>query len=254
MAENARSEPIHYKDIAEELGRDPASVSASLSIEKSQAELEGRPPYFERVSAGLYRYNELCEAAKADEKIDQDIRERAREANRWARSEVNEEISRLNSGEFLELAREILGAIRVRMDDVKERDHRVNGGIVLTGSWHDDGGEAPVVFYVKKCGLNEPIDDDTVHVIRGLLQTYNANQGVLISNGICTERAIDAAVNRHATVSPVHIMDKEIILNILFEGTKAVKSRRIEVYLKNDDFFEEIRMRASRMKEGSSES
>jgi flagellar basal body-associated protein FliL len=102
--------------------------------------------------------------------------------------------------------------------------------------------------------LNEPITEDTILVIRGLLQKYHANQGVLISNGICSERAVEEAVNRSATVSPVHIMDKEIILNILFEGTKAVKSRRIEVYLKNDDFFEEIRMRASRVKDGIRES
>jgi hypothetical protein len=69
---------------------------------------------------------------------------------------------------------------------------------------------------------------------------------VLISNGICSEAAVETAVDKSATVSPVHIMDKEIILNILFEGTKAVKSRKVEIYLKNDDFFEEIRMRASK--------
>ncbi|RLI57393.1 MAG: hypothetical protein DRO93_10610, partial [Candidatus Thorarchaeota archaeon] len=46
LATHARDKPVHYTDIAEALGRDPASVSASLSIERRQARRDERPPYF----------------------------------------------------------------------------------------------------------------------------------------------------------------------------------------------------------------
>ena len=46
LAENARAEPVHYKKIAKALARDPASVSASLSIEGKQAQVAKRPAYF----------------------------------------------------------------------------------------------------------------------------------------------------------------------------------------------------------------
>lgn len=239
MAQNARNEPIHYREIAEELGRDPASVSASLSIEKAQAETEGRPPYFVRVKAGLYRYNELCEAAKDEEKIDKEIRERAREVNRKTRNDVNEAIARLDLNGFAQLANTILANIRVRVEELHERE-RYNETVVITGSWLDDGGEAPVVFYVKKCGLNEEIRRETILEIRGALPNYQANQGVLISNGICTREARAAAVESRYSVPPIHIMDKEIILNVLFESRTAVKSRKIEIFLKDDEFFDEL--------------
>jgi len=244
LAENARGEPIHYKAIAEALGRDPASVSASLSIEKAQAEREVRPPYFVRVKAGLYRYNELCEAAKDEQKIDKEIRDRVKEVNWWARNEVNEAIARLSMDGFAQLASNVLANIRIRVDDVKERD-RYNKTIILTGSWLDDGGRAPVVFYVKKCGLREKITRETILEIRGLLPNYQANQGVLISNGICTEDAREAAVQRNYTVPPVHIMDNEIILNILFESRTGVKSRKLEIFIKDDDFFEQLNSEGS---------
>ncbi len=239
MAENARDEPIHYREIAEELGRDPASVSASLSIEKAQAETEGRPPYFVRVKAGLYRYNELCEAAKDEEKVDEEIREKAKEVNRKARSDMNEAIAQLDLKAFAHLANTILANIRVRVEDVRERD-RYNNTVVLTGSWLDDGGEAPVVFHVKKCDLNEEIGKETILEIRGALPNYQANQGVLISNGICTKEAREAAVQSHYTVPPVHIMDKDIILNILEESRAGVKSRKIEILFLDEDFFEQL--------------
>jgi restriction endonuclease Mrr len=239
LAENARGEAVHYKDIAEELGRDPASVSASLSIEKAQAETEGRPPYFVRVRAGLYRYNELCEAARDEEKVDEELREKAKEVNRRARSDINEAISRLDLDGFAQLANDVLANIRVRVEDVRERD-RYNGTVVLTGSWLDDGGEAPVVFYVKRCGLNEPIGKETILEIRGILPKYQANQGVLISNGICTTEAREEAVQSNYTVPPVHIMDKEIILNILFESRIAVKSHKIEIFLRDDEYFDQL--------------
>lgn len=239
MAENARNEPIHYREIAEELGRDPASVSASLSIEKAQAETEGRPPYFVRVKAGLYRYNELCEAAKDEEKIDAEIREKVKEVNRKARSDVNEAIDRLDLNGFAQLANTILANIRVRVEDVRERE-RYNATVVLTGSWLDDGGAAPVVFYIKKCGLDEEIGKATILEIRGALPNYQANQGVLISNGICTKEAREAAVMSRYSVPPIHIMDKEIILNILEESRAGVKSRKIDMLFLDEEFFGQL--------------
>ncbi|TFF94289.1 hypothetical protein EU546_05070, partial [Candidatus Thorarchaeota archaeon] len=201
MSENARNKPIHYTKIADELGRDPASVSASLSIEKAQAKNDGRPPYFVRVAAGLYRYNELCEAAKDEEKIDAEIREKAKEVNRRTRNDVNEAIANLDLNGFAQLANTIIANIRVRVEEVREEE-RYNETIILTGSWLDDGGAAPVVFYVKKCGLNEEIGKETIREIRGALSTenYQANQGVLISNGVCSKEAREEAVQSGITV------------------------------------------------------
>ena len=55
LAQHARAEPVHYKKIAEALERDPASVSASLSIEGKQALEDNRPAYFLRTGPGLYQ-------------------------------------------------------------------------------------------------------------------------------------------------------------------------------------------------------
>jgi hypothetical protein len=227
---------IHYREIAEALDRDPASVSASLSIEKSQAQEEGRPAYFQRVKGGVYRYNDLCEGAITEQQIDVDLKEKARASITKTRAEMNKAISYLDLDEFSGLARAILANVRVNESDIRERE-RYNETIVLTASWYDDGGKAPVVFYAKKCEKDEPIGKETILEIRGLLPVYHANQGVLISNGICTNEAIKEAVQPNLTVPPVHIMDKEIILNVLFESRTGVKSTEVEIFLLDSDWF-----------------
>lgn len=236
LMENARETPVHYTKIAEALDRDPASVSASLSIEKAQAQVDGRPAYFQRVSPGLYRFNDLCEGAITEQQIDEDLKEKARASKLATRNEMNQAISSLNLLEFRELAEIILVNVRVNRDDIRERE-RYNNTIIFTGSWLDDGGRAPVVFYAKKCHLDEPIGKETILEIRGDLLNCGANQGVLISNGICTDDARDVAVQRNRSVPPVHIMDKEIILNVLFESRTGVKSSKVEIFLLDNDFF-----------------
>jgi hypothetical protein len=236
LMENARDTPVHYTKIAEALDRDPASVSASLSIEKAQAEEDGRPAYFRREAPGLYRFNDLCEGARTEQQLDEDLKEKARASKLATRNEMNQAISCLDLYGFRELAEIILVNVRVNRDDVVERE-RYNNTIVLTASWLDDGGKAPVVFYAKKCDLDEPIGKETILEIRGALPQYGANQGVLISNGICTEDAKVVAVQPHLSVPPVHIMDKEIILNVLFESRTGVKSSKVEIFLLDSDFF-----------------
>jgi len=239
LMENARENPVHYREIAEALDRDPASVSASLSIEKAQAQVDGRPAYFLRVAPGLYRFNDLCEGAITEQQIDEDLKEKARASKLATRAEMNQAIANLDLDGFRELATVILINIRVNRDDVQERE-RYNDTIVLTGSWLDDGGRAPVVFYAKKCSLDEPIGRETILEIRGALPVYGANQGVLISNGICTSEATREAVQPNLIVPPIHIMDKEIIMNVLFESRTGVKSSKVEIFLLDADFFKSL--------------
>ncbi len=95
LALHARDKPVHHTDIAEALGRDPASVSVSLSIEQRQARREGRPPYFVRLGPGPYRYNDLCEGAMDEHSIAQ-VRARVREFNLVTRNELNRAIAELS--------------------------------------------------------------------------------------------------------------------------------------------------------------
>jgi hypothetical protein len=239
LMENARDSPVHYREIAEALDRDPASVSASLSIEKAQAEVDGRPAYFLRVAPGLYRFNDLCEGAITEQQLDEDLREKSRASKLATRNEMNQAIASLDLDGFRELAEVILVNVRVNREEIRERE-RYNNTIVLTTSWYDDGGRAPVVFYAKKCELDEPIGKETILEIRGALPIYGANQGVLISNGICTPEATREAVQPNLSVPPVHIMDKEIILNVLFESRTGVKSSKVEIFLLDSDFFRRL--------------
>ena len=55
LFENARSEPVHYRQIAKSLHREPSSVSASFSIERKQAHEENRPAYFVKAGPGYYK-------------------------------------------------------------------------------------------------------------------------------------------------------------------------------------------------------
>jgi hypothetical protein len=237
--ENGRDNPVHYREIAKALDRDPASVSASLSIEKAQAEEDGRPAYFLRVAPGLYRFNDLCEGAITEQQLDEDLREKSRASKLATRNEMNQAIASLDLNGFRDLAEVILVNVRVNREETRERE-RYNNTIVLTTSWYDDGGRAPVVFYAKKCDLDEPIGKETILEIRGALPIYGANQGVLLSNGICSPEAIREAVQPNLTVPPVHIMDKEIILNVLFESRTGVKSSKVEIFLPDTDFFKRL--------------
>jgi hypothetical protein len=239
LMENARDTPVHYREIAEALDRDPASVSASLSIEKAQAHVDGREAYFKRVAPGLYRFNDIYEGAITEQQIDEDLKQNAKKSIIKTRNEMNQAISDLDMHGFRELAEIIMTNVRVNRDDIHEEE-RYNNTIVFTASWLDDGGRAPVVFYAKKCDFDEPIGKETILEIRGALPTYGANQGVLISNGVCTPEARVVAVQPHLSVPPVHIMDKEIILNVLFESRTGVKPIKVEIFLLDADFFSDL--------------
>ncbi|MHA1735651.1 MAG: restriction endonuclease [Candidatus Thorarchaeota archaeon] len=240
LATHARDKPVHYTDIAEALGRDPASVSASLSIERRQARRDERPPYFVRVGPGLYRYNDLCEGAIDEDSI-AEVRSRAQEFNLITRNELARAIADLDLEAFKRLAEIVLVNTRARPEDIMERE-RYNGVIVMTTSWLDDSGRSPVVIYVKKCGFDERIEKETIFEIRGLLPKYGANQGILLSNGIVTESALGEALGpEYASVPPVHIMDKEIMLSILLESRTGVRVRNVEVYLLDRAFFESLK-------------
>ncbi len=242
LAKHARHKPVHYTDIAEDLGRDPASVSASLSIEQKQALRDDRPAYFVRKGPGLYQYNELCEGAIDEESV-KEVRKRASEFNKVTRSKLNQAIANLSLDAFKQLAIVILTNIRARVGkdgaEVKEMD-RYNNTIILTTSWLDDGGRAPVVFHVKKCGLDEKITKETILEIRGALPKYGANQGVLISNGIVDDEGREEALVPNVSTTPVHIMDKEIILHILTESKTGIRTVPVNVYLLDEDFFKDL--------------
>lgn len=243
LAENAREQAKHLSEIAEALDREPSSVSASLSIEKKQAREENRPPYFVREGSGLYRYNDLCEGA-IDEGLIIEVRNRAREFNLATRREMKQAIAQLSDTGFEKLARVVLANIRARYKEV-EVIRRYNNTVVLKTSWLDDGGHSPVVVFVKRCDINEQIGREMIMEVRGSLPILQANQGVLITNGVVSKEGRDEAVgyteNDHkVSVPPVHLMDIEIILNVLFESRTAVKTRNVEVFILDTDFFDNL--------------
>lgn len=238
LSQNARAEPVHYKKIAEALERDPASVSASLSIEGKQALEDDRPAYFQRVGPGLYKYNDLCEGA-VDEELISEVTSQASEFNRVTRREMRHQLAKLELHEFNDLAKIVLLNVRARVEDAIEVDHE-NGTAVMLTSWRDDGGRSPVVVYAKKCEFDEKIGIDLIQRIRGSLPTHQANQGVLITNGTVTPEGKKEALGYRPdvhSVPPVHIMDIEIILNVLLESRTGVRSRNVEVLLLDQEFF-----------------
>jgi len=252
LSRNARAKPVHYTDIAEALGRDASSVQASLSIEGAQAEANGRPAYFVRIAPGLYRYNDLCEGAVDEAAIDEALRSRARQFNNSTRAEMIRLIARLDVNAFEKLAKIVLINCRAYSDendpDEKQRlvvRDRRNSTIEMTTAWRDDGGCSPVVVYAKKCSLDEEIGVETIRELRGSLPRYGANQGVLISNGIVTEEAKYEAVGfsksgLKVTIPPIHLMDKEIMLDILFESRTGIRSRSVDVFLIDKEFFGDL--------------
>jgi len=244
LAEHARQEPVHYKKIAEALDRDPASVSASLSIEGKQAHLDKRPAYFLRTGPGLYQYNEVCEGV-VDEELVSEVQARADDFNSATRREMRHEIAKLDLDQFHELANIVLLNIRARVEETRDVD-QYNGTKVMVTSWLDDGGRSPVVVYAKKCDFDERIGPDVIRELRGCLPSYQSNQGVLISNGIVTDEGKKAALGfvtkgMKASVPPVHIMDIEIILNILLESRTGVRTRNVEVLVLDTEFFRRLR-------------
>ena len=85
-----------------------------------------------------------------------------------------------------------------------------------------------------------------IRELRGCLPTYQSNQGVLISNGVVTEEGKKAALGyvtkgMKASVPPVHIMDMEIILNILLESRTGVRIKNVEVLVLDTEFFKRLR-------------
>ena len=246
LAQHGRNEPVHYKEIAEALERDPASVSASLSIEMKQAKEDNRPAYFVRTGPGLYQYNDLCEGA-VDEVLIKEVTEKAKDFERATRREMRHEISKLSIEEFERLAEIVLTNIRARQEEATVVD-RYNGNIVMVTSWRDDGGRSPVVVFAKKCAYDEKIGFEFIREIRGTLQNYKANQGVLITNGIVTEGGKQEALgytrkDQKVPVQPVHIMDLEIMLNVLVESRTGVREKQVKVLLLDSEFFKRLRQR-----------
>lgn len=244
LAQHGRNEPIHYKEIAEALERDPASVSASLSIEMKQAKVDNRPAYFVRTGPGLYQYNDLCEGA-IDEELIKEVSDKAEDFKRATRREMRLEISKLSIEEFERLSKIVLVNIRARVEHTPVVD-RYNGNIVMVTSWRDDGGQSPVVAFAKKCEFDEKIGFEFIREIRGTLQNHNANQGVLITNGIVTDAGKQEALgytgeNQKVPVQPVHIMDIDIMLNILVESRTGVREIQVNVLLLDSDFFKKLR-------------
>ncbi len=244
LQKHARDHPVHYTEIAESLGREPGSISASLSIERRTAARDERIPFFVRVAPGLYRYNDLCEGAIDEDSISK-VREQANEFNAITRNEVASAIADLDLESFKKLFEIILVNVRVVVEESKEQE-RYGNTIIFTARWRDDGAKTPVVYYAKKCEFDETIDKETILEIRGLLPKYGANQGVIISNGIVSEEGRKVAVEPNAVVPPIHIMDKEIMLNVLFESRTGIRSKNVEVFLIDRDFFDSLRPYGSR--------
>ncbi|MGY5863099.1 MAG: restriction endonuclease [Candidatus Thorarchaeota archaeon] len=244
LAQHGRNEPIHYKEIAEALERDPASVSASLSIEMKQARVDNRPAYFVRTGIGLYQYNDLCEGA-VDEELVKEVSDKAEDFKLATRREMRHEIAKLTIDEFERLAKIILLNIRARTEEATVVD-RYNGNIVMVTSWRDDGGRSPVVVFAKKCDFDEKIGFEFIREIRGTLQNHKANQGVLITNGILSEAGKKEAlgytgIDQKVPVQPVHIMDIEIMLNVLEESRTGVREIQVKVLLLDSEFFKHLR-------------
>jgi restriction endonuclease Mrr len=158
---------------------------------------------------------------------------------------MRHEIAKLDLDGFDDLARIILLNIRARIEEAVEVS-KYNGTVVLITSWRDDGGRSPVVVYAKKCEHDEKIGVDLIREIRGSLPTFQANQGVLITNGTVTPEGIKAALgfssnDMKVSVPPVHIMDIDIMLNVLLESRTGVRTKSVEVLLLDHDFFKRLR-------------
>ena len=153
------------------------------------------------------------------------------------------EIAKMNLQVFEELSKYILLNARVRVEEA-EIVRRNQNTVVLLASWRDDSGKSRVMIHIRKCDLDELIDVDVIEGIRGFLQTKQANQGVLVSNGIVTEAAKNSALGLEAgskaVVQPVHLMDIEIILNVMLESRTGVRSKNVEVLLLDYDFFDQF--------------
>ena len=244
LSENARSEPVHYKRIAKSLQRDPASVSASLSIERKQAREEKRPAYFVKAGPGLYQYNELCDGLVDEESI-KEICIRVDDFNKATRREMGNEIAHLDMSDFEGLVTILLQEIRMRTSEI-EVIKRTSNSLLLVTSWRNDSSESRIVIYARKCSLDEPVNADIVSEVRGSLHINGANQGILITNGVATDDAKRESLGLRtdeskAFVSPVHLIDIEMILNILFESRIGFQSRAIELLLLDHDFFHNLK-------------
>ena len=78
------------------------------------------------------------------------------------------------------------------------------------------------------------------------MPTHEANQGVLITNGIVTNEGKQEALGYTSrdikvSVPPVHIMDIEIILNVLMESQTGVRAKDVKVLLLDHEFFKRLR-------------
>lgn len=218
-------------------------MSASLSIEGKQAQIDKRPAYFLRVAPGLYRYNDICEGA-VDEDLIAEVRDRAEDFNAATRRDMREAIAALDVKAFENLAKIALINIRARVEEL-EIVGRDGNTVMMKISWRDDGGRSPVLVYAIKCELDEEIEPSTILQIRGALPIYEANQGVLITNGRVSEEARKAALgysnhDKKVSVYPIHLMDIDILLNVLLESRTGVRTKRVEVLVLDTDFFENL--------------
>jgi len=243
LSEHARSEPMHYKKIAKALERDPASVAASFSIERKQARDEKRPAYFVKDGPGLYRYNDLCEGYIDAESI-KEISDRVDDFNKATRKDIQYELARLDLQEFEELVKIILRNIRTRDQDTSVIK-RTSNSIIFVTSWLNDSGQSRVVVYAKKCPLDEHVHEDVISEIRGALPINEANQGILITNGVVTDNAKREALGFRTDeskvfVPPVHLMDIDILLNILFQYRIGIISKNVELLLLDHEFFNQL--------------
>ncbi len=134
----------------------------------------------------------------------------------------------------------VLFNLRATTEDTVERE-RYDCIVVMTTTWLYDGGHSLVVAYVKKCEMDEPVGKDTILRIWGLLPKYAANQGVLLTNGVVTQEAIQEARGPgYASVPPVNLIDRDILLDILFGSRSGVVVRNVEVYLVDRGFFDSL--------------
>jgi hypothetical protein len=205
--------------------------------------MDKRPAYFLRVAPGLYRYNDICEGA-ADEDLIAEVRDRAEDFNAATRREMGEAIAVLDVNAFENLAKIVLTNIRARVEEL-EVIERAGNTVMMKISWRDDGGRSPVLVYAIKCELDEEIEPSTINQIRGSLPIYEANQGVLITNGRVSEEARKAALGyanheKKVSVYPIHLMDIEIMLNVLLESRTGVRTKQVEVLVLDADFFKSL--------------
>ncbi len=243
LSEHARSVPIHYKQIAAALQREPSSVSASFSIERKQAYEENRPAYFVRAGQGFYKYNDLCDGV-VDEELIKEIQSRAHDFNKATRTELRHEIAQLDLRSFEELVKSILYYVRINVKDA-ELARRTSNNIMFVTSWLDDSGGSRVLVYAKKSDFDDPVGADVISEIRGSMLINEANHGLLITNGIATDEAKREALGfksgeTKVFVPPVHLMDIEIVLNILLESKIGIRTKNIEILLTNHDFFRKL--------------